>query len=361
MVDRACMAPSLRYGRCPAAPPRGTASSAPSWLEATTRGGVPTWTPCACRQLVDDSCCPERDDRLMTDTAPRLPLPATLVAAAEAEGRTGWLVTLPGTVARLVREWSLAVEAPFTPGGTDRVGGAGARPDRRRTGAEGRLAASGSRARGRWAARLGRPRRCSAARRRAHAETRARCCSSVVGPGTPLAMVMEPEQDRVVAVLAAPAVDRAAGRIRLPSVAGHVRPLGGRVRPSGLPPSRTGRTWGWRARAWRCSGASPPTPTGRVLLVTDLHAGNVLAAEREPWLVIDPKPYVGDPAYERGPSTCSTAPSGCTLTRPAWRTEWPICSLWTGCACAVGCSRGACRSPPGDLPLADVARRLPLD
>jgi streptomycin 6-kinase len=35
-----------------------------------------------------------------------------------------------------------------------------------------------------------------------------------------------------------------------------------------------------------------------VLLATDLHAGNVLAAERKPWLVIDPKPFVGDPAYD---------------------------------------------------------------
>jgi streptomycin 6-kinase len=35
-----------------------------------------------------------------------------------------------------------------------------------------------------------------------------------------------------------------------------------------------------------------------VLLCTDLHAGNVLAAAREPWLVIDPKPYVGDPTYD---------------------------------------------------------------
>lgn len=35
-----------------------------------------------------------------------------------------------------------------------------------------------------------------------------------------------------------------------------------------------------------------------VLLATDLHAGNVLAAGREPWLVIDPKPFVGDPAYD---------------------------------------------------------------
>ncbi len=35
-----------------------------------------------------------------------------------------------------------------------------------------------------------------------------------------------------------------------------------------------------------------------VLLFTDLHAGNVLSAERRPWLLIDPKPYVGDPHYD---------------------------------------------------------------
>ncbi|MGH9184318.1 MAG: aminoglycoside phosphotransferase family protein [Acidimicrobiales bacterium] len=33
-------------------------------------------------------------------------------------------------------------------------------------------------------------------------------------------------------------------------------------------------------------------------MCTDLHAGNVLAAERKPWLAIDPKPYVGDPTYD---------------------------------------------------------------
>jgi streptomycin 6-kinase len=35
-----------------------------------------------------------------------------------------------------------------------------------------------------------------------------------------------------------------------------------------------------------------------VPLATDLHAGNVLRARRAPWLVIDPKPFVGDPAYD---------------------------------------------------------------
>lgn len=42
-----------------------------------------------------------------------------------------------------------------------------------------------------------------------------------------------------------------------------------------------------------------PVPSATdVLLCTDLHAGNVLSAAREPWLVIDPKPYVGDGAYD---------------------------------------------------------------
>jgi streptomycin 6-kinase len=40
------------------------------------------------------------------------------------------------------------------------------------------------------------------------------------------------------------------------------------------------------------------SPDRSVLLCTDLHAENVLAAEREPWLAIDPKPFVGDPAYD---------------------------------------------------------------
>jgi streptomycin 6-kinase len=42
----------------------------------------------------------------------------------------------------------------------------------------------------------------------------------------------------------------------------------------------------------------PQNASANVLLATDLHAGNVLAAGREPWLAIDPKPFVGDPAYD---------------------------------------------------------------
>lgn len=42
----------------------------------------------------------------------------------------------------------------------------------------------------------------------------------------------------------------------------------------------------------------PRSATPEMLLATDLHAGNVLRSTREPWLVIDPKPFVGDPAYD---------------------------------------------------------------
>ena len=50
-----------------------------------------------------------------------------------------------------------------------------------------------------------------------------------------------------------------------------------------------------RAGAWaRELGSDQPSR----LLHGDLHPGNVLRAEREPWLAIDPKPWLGDPAFD---------------------------------------------------------------
>jgi streptomycin 6-kinase len=81
-----------------------------------------------------------------------------------------------------------------------------------------------------------------------------------------------------------------------------------------LRPGRPSRIDPGLARARSELSRSLPATTGRsVLLCTDLHAGNVLAARREPWLVIapvccpaapggpgidHPKPYLGDPAYD---------------------------------------------------------------
>jgi streptomycin 6-kinase len=42
----------------------------------------------------------------------------------------------------------------------------------------------------------------------------------------------------------------------------------------------------------------PASADQEVVLFTDLHARNILSAQREPWLAIDPKPYVGDPTYD---------------------------------------------------------------
>ncbi|GAA2320233.1 streptomycin 6-kinase [Streptomyces caniferus] len=45
----------------------------------------------------------------------------------------------------------------------------------------------------------------------------------------------------------------------------------------------------------------PTTAARDVVVHGDANPGNVLAAERRPWLAIDPKPMVGDPAYDAWP------------------------------------------------------------
>lgn len=83
----------------------------------------------------------------------------------------------------------------------------------------------------------------------------------------------------------------------------------------------------------------PGTPLGQAL-----HGDNVLAALRAPWLVIDPKPYIGNPRTTCS-STCSTVRPGWPPTRPrspcGWRT-WPG---WTAAGSGSGCSPAVCRSP----------------
>jgi streptomycin 6-kinase len=44
-----------------------------------------------------------------------------------------------------------------------------------------------------------------------------------------------------------------------------------------------------------------PTQGELVLLHQDLHGDNVLAAQREPWLVIDPKPLAGEREFAVAP------------------------------------------------------------
>jgi streptomycin 6-kinase len=113
-------------------------------------------------------------------------------------------------------------------------------------------------------------------------------------PGTLLRTLPEPEQDGIVA-------EKLRRLWRRPPAGHPFRPL-----------AEMADYWASEAEAaearwhdpglvreglalWRELPASAPD---EALLATDLHAGNILRAEREEWLVIDPKPFVGDRHYD---------------------------------------------------------------
>ena len=53
-----------------------------------------------------------------------------------------------------------------------------------------------------------------------------------------------------------------------------------------------------------------------VALHGDLHHGNILAAERQPWLALDPKGLVGEPAYDVGALLRNPMPGLLTRSQP---------------------------------------------
>jgi streptomycin 6-kinase len=211
--------------------------------------------------------------------------------------RRPWLAALPSTVADLARRWSLAVGEPFEPGGTaawvapartatgeELVLKVGWRHDESDHEADGLAAWNGN-----GTVRVHAV--CEAA------DTAAFLLERCV-PGTSLRDAMpEPEQDRVITGLLR--------RLWVEPPPGHpFRPLQqmcddwadaferrAAEGALGLDPglAREG------VALWR---SLPREPTRHVLLANDLHAMNVLAADRERWLVVDPKPYVGDPHYD---------------------------------------------------------------
>jgi streptomycin 6-kinase len=113
-------------------------------------------------------------------------------------------------------------------------------------------------------------------------------------PGTPLRSLPEPEQDRVIS--------RLLRRLwRSPSPPHPFRPLSAMLKCWSDETLADAEQWpdaGLVREGLRLFEELPRTAPAEVLLATDLHAGNVLRAEREPWLVIDPKPFVGDPGYD---------------------------------------------------------------
>lgn len=69
-------------------------------------------------------------------------------------------------------------------------------------------------------------------------------------------------------------------------------------------------------RAERLFAELIPTQAAPALLHGDLHHFNILAAEREPWLALDPKGLVGEPAYEVGAFLRNPMPDLLAMPQP---------------------------------------------
>lgn len=222
-----------------------------------------------------------------------LELPVTLVEAAQgsAEGRA-WLARLPAERARLAVRWSLRFDAERA--GADAtcshvafVRRADGRPAVLKIGLphlEAEQEALGLRF---WS---GEP----TVRLLDEDEASGALLLERCAPGEPLSRRPEPERDRVISGLL-----RRLWRVPPP---GHrFRPLARMVRYWADEALARPHEWpdaGFvRAGAERLLALGQPGE-GDVLLATDLHAGNVLAATREPWLVIDPKPFFGDRTFD---------------------------------------------------------------
>jgi streptomycin 6-kinase len=217
------------------------------------------------------------------------------------QGVRDWIARLPQIVAALADRWSLRVGEPFQPGGqyswtapvTNLAGTSLVlKVGFRFPGGEERDEAAGLRL---WHGN-------GAVRLHAADESDAACALLIERclPGTALGQALpEPEQDRVVA-----------GLLRQlwaqPHTAYPFRPLAqmcsawaGEFEREYAAAGPADRIDPGLARAGiALFRALPRTAGSQVLLCTDLHGDNVLAARRAPWLVIDPKPYVGDPAYD---------------------------------------------------------------
>lgn len=229
-----------------------------------------------------------------------LNLPVNLVDSVGGDPsseRRDWVAQLPVTVRELARRWSLRLGEPFQPGGRSAWVAPATDPSGRELALkvgwwheEAAHEADGLRAwQGRGAVWL----------HDAHvSDPTGALLLERCRPGVALGeRVPEPEQDVVVAELLR--------KLWITPAAGHpFRPLQEMCQawaseftdrlattPGACDP-------GLARTAVDLLHELPATAGREVLLATDLHAGNVLSARREPWLVIDPKPYVGDPAYD---------------------------------------------------------------
>ena len=206
--------------------------------------------------------------------------------------RAAWLGRLTDTLASLERRWSIGVDDPFD---NDDVSCAWVAPATRADGTpavlklgmphlEGEHEIQGLRF---WD---GNP---TVRLLEADGDLNAMLLEHCV-PGTPLRTLPEPEQDVVIAGLLR-------RMWRMPSKPHPFRPLSAMLDYWSAETLAAAERWpdaGLVREGLRLFDELARAAPAETLLATDLHAGNVLRSEREPWLAIDPKPFVGDPAYD---------------------------------------------------------------
>jgi streptomycin 6-kinase len=223
-------------------------------------------------------------------------VPSRLREAAADGSRDDWMAGLPGVIDAAQHRWSLTISAPFEPGGQC----AWVAPARASTGAG-------------VALKIGWP----------HPESEHEAAGLACWNGDGAVRLLDTATFGAVTALllercrpGATLADSAEPAERDPVIAGLLRRLW-RAPPPGhpfRPLQQMCDLWadGAEQRLHSLPGADPgllrtglelfrslpADPPDEVVLFTDLHAENVLAAEREPWLAIDPKPYVGDPCYD---------------------------------------------------------------
>lgn len=226
------------------------------------------------------------------------PVPQRLRAAGQPPGRQAfraWLDELPRVIARASSEWDLEVGAPYEPGGQC----AWVAPARDRDGIPYALKVGWrhAEAHGEAAAlRLSGGNGTVNVIRCEESPTSTLLLLERCDPGNSLSATMpEPARDVVIADLLRrfwqipttdgqfPSLDALCGRWEAqlamneyPTLIdpGHIRAARGLLR------------------------SLPSDAADQVLLFTDLHGDNVLGAQRSPWLAIDPKPHIGDPAFD---------------------------------------------------------------
>lgn len=223
---------------------------------------------------------------------------ARAVKAFRGESGEAWLQGLPETVEACSARWSLEVGPPFLPLSYNYVASA-VRADGTRLVLKICFPDDEEAATEREALRLFEGR--GAVLLLDSDEERAALLLERLEPGTKLAAICETDDEAATSIAAS--VMRS---LRRPAPTSHNFPS----------VARWGR--GFESHRARFRGGTGPIParifeeaetlfrelndsaTETVLLHGDLHQENIIAAQREPWLAIDPKGVTGEPAYETG-------------------------------------------------------------